>query len=723
MQKKRFFMRYMLLLTIFIVMIFIYSGVLLNLQFARADEFKKPIRTTYTRTFLVPAVRGEIFDRNGVPLVTNKNIYNIVIDGTKMTRKNYIGIIIDLVEKITLFGGTINEDSLPVTAIETETEIKTETEISYSYSGLTANSQARARLDRFLSNNKLNVNTSADELIEFLTNKYNLNEYMPAEKRDRKIFRAVLGICYEFERLDILAGSNTYIFSKDISSVIRAVVMENAHNYPGVEVITSYERVYHFPKSAPHILGRTGRLTEANKDYYLSKGYALDAIVGISGVESAFEEYLRGVDGRLLRTYDQDGNLISEEWYVDSGGNIKEPVPGMNIYLTIDIKLQQVAEYSLEKTIEKIHERAQDYTDPKTNGADANAGAVAAIDPETGEVLALATYPSYDIVEYAAINPESNNPFINRATSGLYEPGSVFKIVTSLAALGDGKITPNTQIYDVGKYKKFPDYQPECWRYSMYGVGHGYVNVTEALQVSCNCFYYDVGERVGIERLNEYSRKLGFGERTGIEIGETSGVLASPEYAESRGAAWMGGDLLQASIGQSYNLFSPLQMANMLGTVVNGGDRYQCRLLLYVKEYGSDEIYYAPKPNIIDSLEVLESDLNAVRSGMRNVVELGTAASLFNRFPANLPVGGKTGTVQITSGRSNNATFVAFAPYDKPQISMSVVIEKGAHGSWAGFAAEDVLGYYFGLDTFEESMDLLLPEPEEEEIDVYEIYE
>jgi penicillin-binding protein 2 len=211
-----------------------------------------------------------------------------------------------------------------------------------------------------------------------------------------------------------------------------------------------------------------------------------------------------------------------------------------------------------------------------------------------------------------------------------------------------------------------------------------------------------VGFRMGITRLNEYSRRLGLGELTGIEIGETAGTLASPEFKESRGGIWVGGDLLQSAIGQSDNQFSPLQTANMLSTVLNGGYRYRCHLLLYVKEYGSDEIYYAPRTQILDSIEISDVNAEAVRRGMRDAISTGTGRNLFNDIP--MRVGGKTGTAQISANRSNNATFVAFAPYTEPELSVSVVIEKGAHGSWAGFVAEDVIGYYFGYRTFEESI-------------------
>ncbi|MCL2815120.1 MAG: penicillin-binding transpeptidase domain-containing protein [Oscillospiraceae bacterium] len=703
MERKNSVVRYFGLLVVFFAAVVYYGGTLLNMQIARAEEYKRVVQTTYTRTFVIPATRGEIFDRYGVPLVTNKNIYDIVIDGKKMPKKDYIRILIDLVEKIDFYNGELTPNSLPVMAIETE-EYQ---EVRYWYSMKSQND--RYRLERFLAKNKLNANTSADELVAFLTLKCNLDEYMPPEGRDPKLFRAILGICYEFDRLDILAGSNTYKICADVNKVLTAVIMENSHNYPGVEVRLGYERVYNIPQSAPHILGTIGKIPGEKLAWYIERGYEMDAIVGRGGVEGAFEEYLRGINGEIERTYDQDGNLLSESC-------TKEPVAGKDVYLTIDIKLQQVAEHSLEQTIDNIHKLSKNYADPKLNGADANAGAAAVIDPNTGEVLALATYPSYEITDtfsvekYAALSADVKNaPLMNRATMGEYAPGSVFKIVTSTAALCGGYLGVYEEIYDYGQYTKYEGYQPVCWAYPAFT--HGRINVSQAIQHSCNYFYFVVGDRMGIGPIDAWATRLGMGEFTGIEIPETKGILASPEYAQSVGQGWAAGQTIAAAIGQSFNVFSPLQMATMLGAVLNGGERYKNTLLLCVKEYGSDEIYYAPRPEIAASSQIPQNALDAIKLGMLNVTEGTVAGTLFNNFPRYF-VGAKTGTAQVNIGKSSeNGTFIAFAPYSDPKVSVSAVIEKGSRGIWAGFVAEDVLAYYFGYKTFAEAMDL----PEETE--------
>jgi len=696
MLKKKFFVRYFLLLAIFVLAVFMYGATLLNMQFANADEYTQKIQETYIRTYVVPAVRGEIFDRNGVPLITNKNTYNLTVDGKKFKRKDSVAEIIELVELINFYYGTIEPDTLPLLP----PIISADGSLKYSYSMTSSSERNRRYLNKFLAKNEVNENITAGELVTFLTTKYKLDQYMPAENRDLNLFRTVLGICYEFDRQEILGEiyGQRYTVCYDISKLLMTVIKENAHNLPGVEVLPSYERVYSIPTSAPHILGKTGKI-QGDIETYRAKGYEDNAIVGTDGVEKAFEEYLRGIDGILERTYDKETDELLSESYR------KEPVPGKDVYLTIDIKLQQVAEYSLSKTIERIHRLSKSQrTPPAITGADADAGTAAIINPNNGEILVLATYPSYDISTafsdmdiYNELNADPLEPFFNRATQGQYAPGSVFKIATSIAALCNGNISPYTRFTCNGQFTKYADFQPKCWIFP--GL-HGNIDLFHALAVSCNCYYFNVGELVNIEKLNEYAKHLGLGAPTGIEIFEKTGNVVSPDTTES----WVRGDLLRASIGQ-LSTYTPLQMATMLGTVMIGGERYKNHLLLYVKEYGSDEIYYAPEPELIDSIEISETNLNAVRSGLSQVIELGTAQSLFNNIPGTR-VAGKTGTVQIRTTQSENATFVAAAPFNKPEISMSVVIEKGAHGTWAGYVSEDVFAYYFGYKTFEEALDI-----------------
>ena len=718
-NKKRNFIRYFVITAIFIIAMFIYGGTLLNMQIANADQYQ--IRTSEiarTERFIIPAVRGEIFDRNGVPLVTNQLVYDLTVDGAKFPRtRNLLAQtehVINLVNLINLYGGEISPHTLPVISFENA-------DGSHGYTYSPALAESPAMLDnfyRFLRNNGIPQHISPGELVNRLTARYNLDEFMPPEGREHEIFMTVLGVCYDLERRRTIEHQTRYTISADICEMLIKAVSESAHNYPGAEVITGYKRVYHAPHSAPHLIGRIGKIPERQLERYTEMGYPMDAVVGVDGVEAAFEGYLRGWDGLLIREYDAAGNIIGERYET-------EPVPGKNVYLTIDIELQQVTEYSLEKTIKRIHMLAQNELDPNVNGADAKAGAAVVKDPNNGQILALATYPSYNLATYnedfAELNArEEDTPLYNRALQGLYAPGSAFKIATSVAALSSGHLTTGEYIHTRGIYTVWDDFQPACWIYHQHGASHGSIRVDRALSVSCNYFYYVVGERMAegrdIKLLNSYAASLGLGVRTGIEVGEFTGVLASRTQREANASTWYPGDTLQAAIGQSDYLFTPIQMATMLSSVLTGGTRYETRLLLYIKEYGSDEIYYAPEPVIADRIEIIPEHFNALKTGMRDVFDAeGTGSHLFGELQG-LTTGGKTGTAQVGETKSPNATIVAFAPYEAPEISMSVVIENGRHGGWAGFTAEDVFAYYFGYKTFNESLDLS-DEGEEDELE------
>ncbi|MCL2772448.1 MAG: penicillin-binding transpeptidase domain-containing protein, partial [Oscillospiraceae bacterium] len=337
------------------------------------------------------------------------------------------------------------------------------------------------------------------------------------------------------------------------------------------------------------------------------------------------------------------------------------------------------------------------------------------------EILALPTYPSYnlldlkDTVKYAALAADNDNsPLLNRALFGRYAPGSIFKIATSVAALCSGNLTTTDQIEDKGVYMRYANadgtgYTPACWLWNMNHTTHGWEDITKAIRNSCNYFFFVVADRMGINKIDEYAKHLGLGEPTGIELGEDTGILSSPEYAGANGKQWSPGQVLATAIGQSYNVFTPLQMVTMLGAVLDDGTRYASHLLLRVEEYGSDDnIYSDSAPKIMDQITIPDSYLAAIKQGMYEVFETGgTASTLFQSFPSSFTVGGKTGTAQINEALvSDNATCVAFAPFDKPEIAISSVIEKGAKGAYAGYVAEDVCAYYFGYKTFNESMDL-----------------
>lgn len=367
--------------------------------------------------------------------------------------------------------------------------------------------------------------------------------------------------------------------------------------------------------------------------------------------------------------------------------------------LTIDSELQEKVEEILAKNIKRIQSSAGR---GEKNGSDCNAGAVALLDVKTGDALALATYPSYDMSrfdeDYEKLSKDKANPFYNRCVSGLYSPGSTFKPLSAIAAMQSGNLTPNETIKTEGKYTFYDDYQPSCWIWSENHITHGTINVSSAIEQSCNYFFYEIGRRMGIDTLAEYASEFGLGEYTGIELTEEAkGAMASPGYKEQiiknvTNRSWFGGDTLQAAIGQSYSLFTPVQMANYAATIANGGVRHKVNLIKNIRSSVDGSVVAEFPAQVTGEVAMSEDILNAVKNGMRRVVDEGSASNIFNDY--NIPIGGKTGTPQVGNG-SNNAVFIAYAPFDNPEIAISVVLEHGVRGTNAAQVAKDVFDVYF----------------------------
>ena len=373
--------------------------------------------------------------------------------------------------------------------------------------------------------------------------------------------------------------------------------------------------------------------------------------------------------------------------------------------LTIDIRLQEAAERALANGIESLE---SEYTE---------GGAVVVTDM-TGGVLAMASYPTYDLTtiysDTALYNETLNNPlepFNNRAINGLYSPGSTFKMIVGVAALQEGLVTTTEKILDTGRFRypegeKYPygDYHPACWYYLQYGGSHGMEDMANAIKDSCNIYFYTMGDRLGIDLIGQYASMFGLGESTGFELGGYSGRVAGPETSEELGTTWYGGDLLSAAIGQGNTQVTPLQLANYIATLVNGGDRYATHILQNVKSSDFSEVIYEYEPQLLDSVDISQENLEAVKYGMYLMANEGSVRSAFAGLPVE--VGAKTGTAQVGQVNSeSNAVLVCFAPYDDPEIAVSVVVEHGGSGTdLAGIAAE-ILSYYFSTGTTMESVD------------------
>ena len=407
-----------------------------------------------------------------------------------------------------------------------------------------------------------------------------------------------------------------------------------------------------------------------------------------SGVESAFESYLKGTNGRRVISTNSDGKITGEYYS-------REPQPGNTVELTIDLELQQAVEDALAETVTAMN--------AKDGLVERGAGAVVE-KIGTGEILALASYPTYDLSTFrqseiwAELSANPGKPFQNRATQGTYPPGSTFKMLTATAALEEGVVGLKETVQDTGKW-----YYPEIvegtarWGYNCWNrAGHGKVDVREAIKVSCNYYFYEMGYRLGIDRLSDWAARFGFGEPTGIEIGDAPGLLASRQEREEKGGVWYGGDTVMAAIGQSDNLFTPIQLANYICTLISGGERYETRLLKAVKTYDNAEVVAIGDTKPAETIDISDANLAAIKEGMHNLTTTGSLSYYFK--DCIVSAGAKTGTAQLGENITNNGMFVCFAPYENPEIAVAVAIEKGGSGSALASTAVKILNAYFSAD-------------------------
>ena len=680
-------MRYIFIVAFLILVCSVFSTRLVSIQLVnKTDDMSDDDIETYTRTETISAQRGEIYDRNGMPLITNKYTRSIVLDYGDLpwTADEVNTLILRVCEKIAQTDGIGALTEMPYFPFETLSG-----DIKYKDSFLSGG-EDDFRLSQMLTRYEKDADTDAAQFLEYLLGRWKLvdgdGNYVYSEEDTLTLIHRRYDMYYKQ-----FGPSSPYVMCEQASIEAISAVLEL--NLRGVTTVIRSERVYNYPGYLSHILGRTGKIPAEDYEKYKELGYPMDAIVGISGVELAFEEYLHGTDGEITIIEDMEGNVL--EKYVS-----KEPVAGKDVYLTVDIELQKVAEDSLAYRVQKIAADGA-AAGGDMSGADANAGAVVAIDPDTNGILAIASYPTYDLSlfdqTYSELVGDENAPLLNRALNAEYAPGSTFKLATSIAALSAGTITANTTVKDTGVYKYYNDYQPHCWIYDMYGATHGTINVVGAIEHSCNVFYFEVGRILGIEKLNKYCTAFGLGQPTGIELAEKTGILAGPEYAETSGNVWVPGDTLAASIGQSYNLFTPMQLACYLSTLLNEGTRYSAHLLHGVYDFSTKEPIFMYENKVMDGCVTLESGhVDLVKQGMRKVMDQNLTKKAFADLTA-VQAAGKTGTAQIGGENSDNATFVSFAPYgnSEPEIVIAGIIENGVSGNNTAYVVSDIMEKYF----------------------------
>lgn len=662
----------------------VYVVNLYRLQIVEGADYYAQSQNSIVSTNTVVAARGNILDRYGRVLVSNKVCNNIYINADELFEQpDPNAIILELIQAVKDSGNTYI-DTLPITAVAPFEYIPNMTDLQ------------KTRLDAYLKANDLPASTTAVELMAFFRGAFDINNNYTSEQ-----MRSVAGVRYEV-KIRYVINTSDYVFAENVSIDLITKLMEN--NVPGFTVQSSYVREYNTDYAA-HLLGYVGMMDEDEYKEYKNDGYPLNAMVGKDGAEKAFESYLHGTDGTAVVTTTKGGTVISTNY-------TKEPSPGDQVYLTIDLGLQEAAEISLgnfitetnkQRLIDNANFEAQGNT--KDVKQQITGGAVVAIIIKTGEPLCIASYPTFNLStlmeNYSALSKDEAGPLFNRALMGAYAPGSTFKPVTAIAALDQKIVTTATTIYDKGKFEKYaaPDkgnYAPTCWLYP-HG-SHGDVNTTKAIEVSCNYYFYTIGDLLGIDKLSDYAKRYGLGEPTGIELNEQTGIMATQKYKEdTEDKPWYNGDTLQAAIGQSYSIFTPLQIANYFAALANNGTRYKASLLKSARSYDYSKSVFERKATVADTVSVDQSYYDAVHKGLYNVANAvdGTAYAIFGSYPYK--VAAKTGTAQLGEGTTNNGIFVCYAPYDDPQIAIAVVVEKGGAGSAIGYIARDVLNYYFSF--------------------------
>lgn len=670
-----------------IVTIFIYIvGIklilqLFNLQIVHGQEYRETSNTRLTRESVLKAARGNILDSTGNKLVTSETSFSLELYKTKIEDSVLNNTIL---KTINILKSNKDEyiDNLPIAVNPVRYTLPEENLKSWKLSL------------------EIDENANAQEAFDSLKKKYNITN------NDEEAIK-IMAVRYEITRTGY-SNIKPVEIAKDISRQSAIQIREQSNDLPGMTIATGSKVKYTSGNLASHILGQVGPISEEELKGKEDR-YSLNDIVGKTGVEYIFEDYLKGTDGIKQIDMAVDGT-VTEEYVTE------EAVAGSDVVLTIDANLQKVAEEALKKNIDKIANGGFYKTSP------ANAGAVIVMNVKTGEVLAMASYPDYNPQLFIdGISQEQYDSYkegknlVNRAISGVYSPGSIYKMVTATAGLETGAITTKTKINDTGVYPKFGN--PVCWYWRSYRRGHGYLNVTQAIQKSCNYFFYETGYRAGIENIVKYAEYYGLGMKTGIELlGEEIGTISRPEIVEARGEVWTPGYTLSAAIGQGDNGFTPIQMARYISSLANGGNRVDVTLIKNImkpdgtevdkkelENYVNERLGYTPTE--VEDLNIKEENIDAILEGMKGVTEDGgTAYSTFAGF--DIEVAGKTGSAETGDPDKVNGWFVGFAPFDDPEISVTVLIENAGSGGFTAETARDIMAEYFGMNANEVKEDM-----------------
>ena len=707
-QRPSQLTRFRVMAAMALAVLAIYLVVLFNTQVVHHEEYLAKSIQTITRMENVEASRGIITDRSGRTLVTNQSTYSLTFDASLLKPgENQNDAILRLVT-LCRDQGVAWEDNLPLSldgAAHFTVDTLTDTQKSRFFSYLRDLKPTRELLAAYVRQHPellkppkegetaLDPATAKDtELLKqtnsaALTNSLLLNAGVtPAKlfdwmREDMKLSddysdsdaRLILGVRYELKLRKLGANNNAYVLAQNVDVAFCSLISDG--QFQGAKIIRSSARQY-ATTYATHILGTVGRIPDYT-DEWEDRGYLMDDTIGLSGAEAAFEDYLRGTDGKRMISVNSDGKITGEYYSV-------EPRSGYTVELTVDLKLQQAVEDTLAAKVAQLNQK---------DHLDSRGAAAAVVKVGTGEILSLASYPTFDLStwrqDYAELSSDPATPMLNRAASSAYAPGSTLKPATAVAALESGATTPSETLFDTG-YWKYPSTTWNggtwCWKRS----GHGKVNATTAITNSCNYYFAEMGYRMGLDTLNEYYSALGLGEPTGIEIGEKTGRQATNEGGSNQ-APW-------AAYGQADQLYTPLQLANYIATLVSGGQHCPAHLLKSVKSYDNSEIIATGDTTPLNTLNISDSTLQAVKKGMYGYTQPG--GMVYSYFKdCIVSAGAKTGTAQLGGGLKNNGVFVAFAPYDDPEIAIALVLEKGDAGAALASTAVTILNSYFSRES------------------------
>lgn len=691
-EKQTHSKRVFLLVALIVAVFIIFALRLMQYQVVNAEQYKQLAQSGYTSEQSIDAARGEFLDRYGRPLAVNQVSYDVIINEAYIPRKmknTVIERIITLMEK----EGQTWIDTLPISTSE-------------PFVFFNETDAQKKQIETIKTNNKINLDATAQVTLDNLLKKYELDEM-----NDLVTARKIAGVRYQMEVYGSSA-STPYTFSKDIPIDVVVKIKEYSQQMPGVEIKETTSRRYVDGSLAPHAIGVVGSITqeEYNEENqkileriqsehpdwtekeinaaYQEQKYGYNDVIGKSGLEYAMESELRGERGKKKITTDSQGNVLNTEI-------IKQAKPGNTIITTLDKDLQRAA---LEGSAAFLKQAKKQYA-PELGGS-ANRVSVVAQDVKTGEILAMVNYPTYDLsdyyTKYAELSADPLRPLLNYCTQGIYMPGSIYKPVTAIGAMSAGVIDASTTIDCKQVYQTGTSYNPRCM-----GL-HGPINLQYALMVSCNYFFYEAGTRQGIDNIAEYSKQLGLGVKTGIELSESVGHISSPEYFQSAregsNEQWTFGNVLQSAIGQLDNAFTPMQMANYTATLANNGVRMSSHLVKSIESYNLEETVEVIEPQVLNRVQADTEAFEEVRKGMLRAsrdTARGTARYYFADYP--IDVASKTGTPQATGG-DDNATFIAYAPANDPEIAVAVVVEKGYSGQRGAPIAKAIFDEYFGFN-------------------------